>query len=358
MAFAKLWQSSEPRQQTDPVTELRRVRQTVKALAGRAAARATKAASESKQSDESSRNETQSWASLLQQRFFTRQAFHSLKETNAEADLKKEANERARCTFSLLTYIVKLIHGIFQSSKGKPVHIVSTTIADDTDTRLKGLGQDGRPVLRTVCDTVQAVHFRFDQDWESLLVPTPMLVLAAPKTGDIHAATTAHSLVCGAGVGHMLESYGVSESVVQTVDGGWRSEVLVGDALKANQASWRVERAMLQNHREQSDGRLLGINLKCIVHTLNLVRKPMALSIPGYWSTLVRFSHLMESYSFRTGFTAALLRVLQAPGSFQRHLAFLFSHLLNFVQPFQSGFVLKVMVGKFYQNHMFTGYVT
>lgn len=322
MAFAKLWKSSEPQQTIDPVTELRRVRQTVKALAGRAAARATaKAASAFHQSDESSRAETQSWAAILQQRFFTRQVFHSLKETNAEADLKKEANERARCTFSLPTYIVQLIQGMFQSSNGKPVHIINAVIADDTDTRLKGLGHDGRPVLRTVCDTVQAVHCRFGQEWESLLIPTPMLVLAAPKTGDIHAATTAHSLVCGAGVGHMLESYGVSQSVVQTVDGGWRSEILVGDALKANQASWRVERALLQSQREKSDGRLLGLNLKCLVHTLNLVRKPMALSIPGYWSTLVRFSHLMESYSFRTGFTTALLRVLQAPGSFQRHQA-------------------------------------
>ena len=325
MPFSRLWASAD--NSVAPEEALRRAQQTRRALASRATAHGVRAAviqnTVAESTDSTASAETQSWVSSLQQNFLTKNLYGLSKDNDA----KKEQAERARCVFSLIKLLVKTIGSLFEPcpSRGQPVHVINTVIADDADTRLKGMGQDNRTVLRTICDTVQSVHIRYEKTIESMMVPTPMLVLAAPKTADIHAAATAHSLVCGAGVGRLLKSYGVPESVVQTGHAGWRTTIQIGDALKANMAAWRIERAHLQSQRVHSDARLLGLNFKCLVHTLNLIRKPMVLPIPGFWSTLVRFAHLMESYSFRTGFTAALLRVLQSPNVFQRIWPMLFT---------------------------------
>lgn len=44
---------------------------------------------------------------------------------------------------------------------------------------------------------------------------------------------------------------------------------------------------------------------------LCLIRKNLALRIPGYWSTLVRLGHLFESYSFRKKFYVAIAKLIK-----------------------------------------------
>ena len=96
----------------------------------------------------------------------------------------------------------------------------------------------------------------------------------------------------------------------------------MGDALKANDAAWRLERQLLKQRRldevDDACSRTLALRVKCMVHQINLIRKPCVLAVPHYWSTLVRLGHMFEQASFRKAIAASLLRVLQE--SFHRAL--------------------------------------
>ena len=231
-----------------------------------------------------------------------------------------------RCVFSLLKHLVLAVQSLFRDQFGNErgvSHIVSTVIADDADTRMRNPG--GRSIIHTVCNTTQALYVRYSGEtepsedcWECLSVPTPLLVLAAPKTGHIHSAMTAWSVVCGNCMGHMMMSCGLRPSDLASGNDTIKTEVLVGDALKANVAAWRVERATLL---DRAAGQILGLHVKCLVHQVNLVRKPLVLSIPGFWANLVRLGHMFEQYSFRKAFAAALVQLLQSPASFQSSVA-------------------------------------
>lgn len=192
---------------------------------------------------------------------------------------------------------------------------------------MKGFGQGSRSTIHTVCNTVQSVHVRYSPPddskqwvWESLNIPTPMVVLQSAKTGDIHSAMTSMSLICGNQVGSTLQAFGLEPTSVKPLSDAFLTEVMVGDSLKANRAAWRIERSHLASRRESGESRVLGLEVRCLVHQLNLVRKPMVLSISGFWTNLVRLAHLFEQYSFRQSFSASLLHLLQSPEAFQRDL--------------------------------------
>ena len=50
----------------------------------------------------------------------------------------------------------------------------------------------------------------------------------------------------------------------------------------------------------------LAMHVTCNIHKLSLVRKPLVLSVPHYWSSLVRLAHLFEARSFKQRFREAL----------------------------------------------------
>ena len=229
-------------------------------------------------------------------------------------------------------------------TNGNIQHVINTVISDDTDTRMKGFGQGSAPAIHTVCNTVQALHVQrvlsegagSEEHWESANIPTPMVVLAGAKTADIHAAMTTMSVVCANGVGKMLKLFGFEPDSVKPPPAAFMTEVMVGDSLKANKAAWKIENSLLALRRAKSGERILALQVKYQVHQLNLIRKPMVLSIPAFWTSLVRLSHLFEQYSFRQSFSASLLQLLQSPGCFQRCLRWTFGMVLNFFIPFRS----------------------
>ena len=261
-------------------------------------------------------------AGLLQASYFTNSLFNP--GPSAKVDYQRQGSERARCVFSLLKLIITTLQTLFQEPGEKSSgvkHIINTLVADDTDTRMVGPGP--RSTVYTICNTFQCVHVKLshaelrpDQPvWETLALPTPLLVLEAPRTGNIHAAMTAFSTVCGVGVGSMLQDLGVSRP--QLSPAVFQSEVMIGDALKANDSAWKLEESLLATRRAGGEPRILGLRMKCLVHQLNLIRKPAVLSLPAYWTTLVRLGHLFESFSFRKALASALLQHLQSPGVFQ-----------------------------------------
>ena len=264
---------------------------------------------------------------LLQKTFLTRNLFNPGSSHNQ--DYNKRKMDRARCVYSFLQVLVNTLQTLFQA--GRPEHIVNCIIADDTTVRLKP--QTGRSQIFTICNTVQSLHVRYSQadpacdsqtnSWKTLPIPSPLMVLAGAKAGDVHGGMTSFAVQCAHGIGRTLERLGLTADSFAVPTGSIRTQIFVGDALKANDAAWAVERhAMLKRKAEAEDNQeplhVLALRIKCLVHQTNLVRKPCVLSVKGYWSCLVRLANMFEQASFRKSFAGAMVQLLQEDGNFQR----------------------------------------
>jgi hypothetical protein len=86
-------------------------------------------------------------------------------------------------------------------------------------------------------------------------------------------------------------------------------QVVVDDSFKANTVVFRSLRQRIQN---QVTVQHLALNFKCGVHLGNLIRKSLVLSIPGFWSTVVRLGHLFSLCRFRRLFIQTMRSVIAA----------------------------------------------
>ena len=260
---------------------------------------------------------------LLQEHYFTRRLF-SPGQYN-DTNYKKMKAERARCAFSLIRALLQVLRDLCQTP---PQHCICCVTADDTNTRMRP--PSGRSQIFTVCDTVQNVHLRSSAcdgcPWTTLHIPTPLIALPGSKASDIHAGMTAWSVFCGRGLGTTLQSFGLAEEDLGAVfKAKFRTTIFIGDALKANDAAWTVERHIMkrQERPTDSDNHHTALRIKCLTHQINLIRKPVVLSSAGMWSCFVRLAHLFQAHSFRRAFATSLLAVLQSPGTFHRISAWL-----------------------------------
>ena len=259
------------------------------------------------------------YASRLQKKFFTlmyQKGSYQKPSVNLDDDqndVKQQfARERSRCVWSFLLGLKSSIQGLFSGREGLE-HTLNVCIADDTTTKLKPSAA-GRNVVFTIMNTVQSAVTRFaDGHWDCLHVPSPIRCLKSGKSSAIHKAFTSWLLVSASGLGEIWQRLGCDERLLNA--SRLRTMVFMGDALRANEAAWKAERAA---RLKAGDVRSLGIRLKCSNHQLCLVRKPTVLSIPNFWTTIVRLGHLMETQSFRRSFAAGLVALLQQEGQFVR----------------------------------------
>ena len=264
-----------------------------------------------------------SYAHRLQESFFTQQyqrghhMQHSRNPHSASFTDRKQqfGRERARCVLSLLKCMLQTIRNLFS----RPVvHTVNSIIADDTSTKMKCASSD-RAVVYTVMNAVENLTVRYDAvEWECQHLPTPVACLESSKGGMLHAAFTSWLVTSLSGLGSHWERLGLH---AHDLGSKWRTCILVGDALKANDSAWRLECKLLTQARQDPNSpshRSLGIRIKCSVHQLALIRKPAVLSIDHYWTTLVRLGHLFETYSFRRALGAAVVSLMQREGQFIR----------------------------------------
>ena len=260
------------------------------------------------------------YAERLQKGFFSHQYQRSYRRASCDPandfnDVKQQfARERARCVWSFLAGLKSAVVSLFQ--RGDAEHILNTCIADDTSTKLRAPNA-GRSIVYTVMNTFQFAYIRFtDGVWDSLHIPTPLQCLNSSKASAIHHALTSWLLVTASGPGQTWQSLGCARDLLHSVK--WRTSVMIGDVLKANDAAWRVERERW--HRDAAEGSI-GMRLKCCNHQLCLVRKPTVLAIERLWATIVRLGHLMETHSFRRALATALVALIQEDGQFVRALA-------------------------------------
>ncbi|CAE7402212.1 unnamed protein product [Symbiodinium sp. CCMP2592] len=238
------------------------------------------------------------------------------------------SRERARCVKSFLQAMVDAVVKLFRGSSGSDAlpmkHVLNTVVSDDTTTKLKAQGRPGfdQSVVYTVMNTSQSLVLRYaDGATQCMHMPTPLQILPSGKAKSIHEAFKAWLLITGTGVGGRLLSLQCPANLAS--QSPWQTLVLMGDALKANNTAWNMEKNSLLQRRRETDSadvphRTLGLRLKCLNHQCALIRRPLVLSIERYWATLVRLGHLFELNSFRRSFAGALISLVQQPGNFVR----------------------------------------
>ena len=339
MVLSDLWKGFEPTSLDSNVQEeedaARNKRRIQTSAARVAAARAQSQAQSSKQQQHSE----DSFAQRLQSQYLTpsysrvsHQPDHpgNPPAFQSERSYKQVFRERARCIWSFLQSMVGAVSILFAPEKNIQ-HVVNTCVADDTNTRMRSQHSE-RTVVHTVMNTVESVYIRYNKDnsesewpWQLLHIPTPVHCLPTAKADSLHAAFTSWMLVCASGMGKHWLRLQCPETLLDRAR--WRSFVLVGDALKANDAAWKAEMCVLSEQRRKQGQnldsaihRLLGLRMRCGVHQAALIRKPVALSIQSYWTTLVRLGHLYEQYSFRRAISGALVSLLNKEGVFRRTL--------------------------------------
>ena len=266
--------------------------------------------------------EVKTYGQRLQTNFFThRYQRGSFRKTScnpsseASSDVKQQfVRERARCAWSFMCAMKDTIVELFQV-RGDVQHVLNTCVADDTSTKLKP-PNGSRSIVYTVMNSIQSAQIRFsDGSWDCLFIPTPVKCLLSGKSSSIHKAFTSWLLVSAAGPGEIWKRLGCPGDMLQKCV--WRTTVLIGDALKANDGAWKFEQ---QNRIKALMPGSMGIRIKCCNHQLCLVRKPVVLSIERFWATIVRLGHLLETHSFRRALAAGFVRLLQQDGNFVRIL--------------------------------------
>ena len=329
MVLDDLWQSlPDPGsgEETDPAAAERREKRRRQTEKARVASLVAKA----KRKDESALSymipacATQTFAQRLQKEQLTPAHAASRAKVSAETSHtgQKIGRERGRCVKSFLDAMARAVMKLLGSGDNPtdvPVHVLNTVVSDDTSTRLKSQDQTD---LFTIMNTKQSLIVRYgDARTECLHIPTPLQVLPSGKAGSIHAAFRAWLVVTGSGVGAKLLSLGCRQ--IAASQAHFRTLVLMGHSLRANDAAWQQETAVMRQERESADGgavahRTAGLRLRCSNHQLCLVRRPLVLSIPNYWTTLVRLGHLFETHSFKRAFAGAMISFLQKDGNFLR----------------------------------------
>lgn len=260
-----------------------------------------------------------SFSERLQTKFFTHKWHRGPERPSGDptADSidgkQRFTRERARCVWSFLQCVKDKVIQLLTSQR-RVDHLLSTCIADDTNTRLRPSSEE-RSMVYTIMNTVQFVYVRFDDgNWEGLHIPTPLRCLPSGKASSIYQSFTCWLVASASGVGSIWRLLGCSSTLVETVK--WRTLILMGDALRANDAAWKTETRIRAKNSAKGN---LGIRLKCNNHQMSLVRKPAILSIERFWSTVVRLGHLLETYSFRRNLASALVSLLHKDGEFVRN---------------------------------------
>lgn len=338
MALRNLWKDFDPEDSgldRDPTmdVEKEKMRRQLRTSAARVAASRSRALKKHPQVQPS---ECENFSQRLQREyltpaFWTANPSHSsvAGSDGSERGYAQFFRERSRCVWSYLQTMVQSLVTVWQVEHGVH-HVVNACIADDTNTTMRGQAKDSeRPVVHTVMNTCQAACIRYtesDVDWQVLHIPTSVQYLPTAKAQSLHSAFTAWMLVSASGLGQQWQRLKCPKTLLDKVK--WQSIILVGDALKANDAAWRSEMLILCNERRKQRcdpnnpiHRVLGLRVRCGVHQAALIRRPVALSIEQFWTTLVRLGHLYEQFSFRRAISSALVSLVRKDGVFVSVLA-------------------------------------
>eukprot|EP00438_Fugacium_kawagutii_P030579 Skav232834 [mRNA] locus=scaffold2600:228035:233309:- [translate_table: standard] len=261
-------------------------------------------------SQEIDKSDSDSYQSYLQRWFFT-SSFSNVQrqdDLHKESDRKSFQQDRCRSVYSLLKSLVTTVQGLLSQHSGQRevVHILNTTVVDDTSTRMRG-PSDATSIF-TVMNSIQNLHVKYQgaETFCSMRLPTPLLCLEAADTQGIYQNLIGGTMVTSHGIGTLWERLGLDKQAIDNCP-GWKTLVFLGDSLKTNDAAFQQELLELRKTKKKQH---LAIRLRCYIHQTCLIRRPAVLAVPRLWTTIVRLSHLFEVLSFRKKIAQALATVV------------------------------------------------
>ena len=231
-----------------------------------------------------------------------------------------EPTGRQRAVWCYLKCLVTAVTKLFLGGEGnqdescseKPEfgHVISISVADDTDIRLSS-GLRGSTEVRSVLNNNQhiiAVKKGHDGSHMDNLFESRWFTIHQPLVALSRASAA-----------HVLSEF-LSWTLVFCDLVGWRFRAfgLAGDANKVNDSMFsQMTRAVQEHGSNSTDSNSNNIHcvaafqLHCLIHQACLTRKQLALGFDSYWSTLVRLGHLFESRTFRKRFYAAVTKIVR-----------------------------------------------
>ena len=232
------------------------------------------------------------------------------------------ANGRRRGVFLYFKWLAVAVRRVFGwtdvpgEQRLQIPHVLTVNINDDTNMKL-GSGKRGSSEVQSVMSNIQQ-HVVFPSSIEMagpaepicFSLHQPIVTLERADARTLYADFMGWILYFCGYVGWRLRAWGFPEDLFQEVR--QQTFCFVGDALRVNDALFnRMVQAQV-NERKKQRGRsqTMLLQIHCGIHQAALTRKVLALGFHGYWSTVVRLSHLFEGRSFRQRFRAALAKVV------------------------------------------------
>ena len=168
--------------------------------------------------------------------------------------------------------------------------MVDCSILDDTSVlhrplaRLKGpdANIESPTCISTIMNNVRKLHISYSDDTgeprkSTIRLPCPSNVLREAKTADLHSSycSTSFASCNGIWVGEFFKRLGIPSNLLQSVK--WRSAIMVGDSLKANDSLFHVERTQLTLSRAlrvQHMDKMCALQIRCMLHQACLILVP------------------------------------------------------------------------------------
>jgi hypothetical protein len=214
----------------------------------------------------------------------------------------------------------------------KVAYVISSNVVDDTNMKMRGTDFYSKAnTVRTCMHNIQKIVVVYDsagQESENdykrkvFQVHQPTIILDNPTAVAMFCGFMSWLVFSAHGVGQRLLNLGL---LAETFSQVRLSVVLVmGDALKANDTMFNMLRAWVAysrriQQRARDDSVLhAALQLRCLIHQLNLTRRPLALCFNNYWSTMVRLGHLYESSAFKAHFRDSMIAVISGSFVFRR----------------------------------------
>ena len=252
-----------------------------------------------------------SFVGKLQRNFLTQRFFHSQHQEAYLGKDRQHGADRARSCVAMIKAIAFAVNKLYRPEGPQGFHTLCAHIVDDCSARMRGPDTLSNTTVYTVMNSIESVHVIYDHKsskCSSIQIPTPLTIVDGADAAGIDTASTSTALVSAAGVGQLLQRFGVTK-----VWSTFKTLVFVGDSLKANNAAFQREcdRLVVKHHEKDPEFKgQMALRVRCAVHTVCLIRKPIVLLIPRFWTTLVRLSHLFESISFRKQLASCLTSII------------------------------------------------
>lgn len=227
---------------------------------------------------------------------------------------------RLRLIVSYLKSWCAAVRQYFQSSTVD--HSLVIAIVDDTNMRLSEVpsGSERWRIGRVVnvMNTIQKLVVsrrnetdRTKRENKTFNVITPLVVLPKADTETVAAEFQSRLL---AFLGFVASRYHdlIPETLLQNVP--IQGTVVMFDSLKVNVSMLKhLRQAVHEKHvaSDPSDGSMHPLFATfCLLHQLALARTPILRAFSGFWSSVVRLSHLFENSSFRLQFRHSMVQVI------------------------------------------------